>query len=312
MILPFQRAPHRVRAKSRCAWFLFLLPALVLTAAERPVPTPPPEPAVFVCGNRTLTTNEILQGRYPDADFLNVPDACKQRARQMIEKWRKDDLTNIGSIFEQACSAQGGSYERLLLDQGLVKAERETELQSIACDCYSAVLSRLTNAPAAPTGFRIASQSGLAEQKAPDPNQVQVRYSPGVAAKRAEAGITLNAEELSKSLSPKQPSSGQQVVASRWIAEYQKALGGIIGDARRVETLAMELGPSVDAKPAASSPLPGLRQKLAAEAGALTTAFDGLTREHELPRGECPEAFAIRHQVLLQFLKQLTDSQGAK
>ena len=293
-------------------WFGALLVLLsssaALIAADRSPTIETVNAAVFSCGNRLLTTNEVLTGRYPDPEILNVPDACKERARQLLAQWRKDDLANLELIFEQACSAQGGSYERLLLEQALVKAGREEQLQDAACDCYGETLASLTNAPVAPSGLTIASQTGLTGEKGPQTTKVAVRFSPGVAAKRAETGIARNAEELARVLSPKTNANASAESRGYWMGEYKKALDLIVADTHRIETLSMELGPGVNAPPATSKDLLGLRQKLAGQAQTLGTAFDGLTRERELPRGECQEAFAIRHQLLLQFLHQLIDS----
>jgi len=38
----------------------------------------------FRCGNQQLTSDEVLAGRYPDVELLNVAESCKERAKSLI------------------------------------------------------------------------------------------------------------------------------------------------------------------------------------------------------------------------------------
>src|SRR5258705_4375864 len=64
------------------AWCVFLIAQLVtpLHAADSALPSS--DAFSTLCGGATLTASEILLGRYPDPERLDVPAPCKVKARQ--------------------------------------------------------------------------------------------------------------------------------------------------------------------------------------------------------------------------------------
>jgi len=283
---------------------------LQANAADSPATRTANVDPIFSCGNQKLTVAQVLAGRYPSPDILNVPEACKNRARELIEKWRKEDLATWELLGAQACSGQASPVE-WVLEQNIVRTERETEMLDAGCDCYGEILAQATNGPAAPGNLAIAAQTGLLTQRLDEKSaQLPVRYSPEVAARRANAGISRNAEEIVKALAGKRESADSAKlldveVSGAWSNQYKTALKATLLEAHRIETLSMELGHTDPNSPLVSRDLPGSRQRLQEQARLLGVAYDGLVRDRELPRGQCYAALAIRHQVMLDFIKQL-------
>jgi hypothetical protein len=272
----------------------------------------PTEPS-FACGNQLLTTDDVLAGRYPDAELLNVPDICKQRAKELIAKWRQDDLANWQVLAAEACSGRTSAYAAWLLEQGTVRAEREKQMLDLGCDCYGTLLSQATNAPSAPRNLVIASEAGLNTQHLSEKSgQLPVRFSPEVAVKRANVGLAHNAEEIVKLLAGKSTvGAGLKAfdleVSGDWNREYKKALQARMLEAHRIQTLSIELGQTGHpSSQLITKDLPATRQKMQDQVRLLSTAYDGIVQSRELPHGQCYEVFTIRHQVMLDFVKQLT------
>lgn len=255
----------------------------------------------------------MLAGRYPDVELLNVPESCKERAKSLIAKWRKEDLANWELLATEACSGRASAYAAWLLEQGVVKADRERQMVDLGCDCYGEILAQATNAPAGPRNLAIATETGLNTQQLSEKSgQLPVRFSPEVAAKRANAGLSHNAEEIVKLLAGKTTiATGLKAfdveVSGDWNKEYKKALQALMVEAHRIQTLSIELGGGASqTSQLATKDLPATRQKVQDQLRLLSTAYDGIMHDRELPRGQCYEAFTIRHQVMLDFVKQLT------
>jgi hypothetical protein len=272
---------------------------------------------IFSCGGGILTASEVLNGRYPDPDALTGPETFKQQSRAMVEKWRQEDLTNWQSLAAQACADMSQSPERWTLENESRRLERESHLFELRCACSTAILAQATNRPPAPTGLKIVTETGIAAQSATETRAATpVRLSHAVQAKRTAWALNFNAAEIMAALSGK-PASGtgprmfETEVSGEWNNEYKKALEAIALETARVEALSAELDRAgVPSNPRAAhltaTELPQSRAKLQEQAALLSVAYDGIVKEQELPRGECYEVFAIRHQLLLQGVDQLT------
>ena len=278
-----------------------------LRAADSPQAAPTRKPA-FACGNENLTVEKVMAGRYPNPELLNAPDACKQRAQQRIEKWRQEDLANWETLAGEACSAELSSAQ-WLLEQTIVKTQRETEMLDLGCDCYGEILSQATNAPSAPGNLAIAGQTSVLSQRLDEKSaQLPIRYSPEVAARRANAGIARNAEEIMKTLAgknvlPAEPKILDVEVSGESNNQYKTALKALMAEAQRIQTLSIETGQANSQL--VTRDLPQTRRRLQEQARLLAVAYDGVVHDRELPHGQCYEAFAIRHQVMLNFVQQL-------
>src|SRR4029079_12839824 len=116
-------------------------------------------------------------------------------------------------------------------------------------DCYGEILAQNTNAPAGPRNLAIATESGglNTQQLSEKSGQLPVRFSPEVAAKRANSGLSHNAEEIMKLLAGKTSiATGLKAfdieVSGDWNKEYKKALQALRVEAHRIQTLSIELG----------------------------------------------------------------------
>jgi hypothetical protein len=249
-----------------------------------------------------------MAGRYPNPEVLNAPDACKQRARQRIDKWRQEDLANWEALAGEACSAELSSAQ-WLLEQTIVKTQREAEMLDLGCDCYGEILSQATNGPSAPGNLAIAGQTGVLSQRLDEKSaQLPIRYSPEVAARRANAGITRNAEEVMKTLAGKTALPAEQKIFDIEVSgesnnQYKAALKALMAEAQRIQTLSIEMGQANSRL--ITKDLPPTRRRLQEQVRLLVAAYDGVVHDRELPRGQCYEAFAIRHQVMLNFVQEL-------
>jgi len=215
------------------------------------------------------------------------------------------------------------SPERWVLENESRRLERETRLFELRCACSTALLAQATNRPAAPTGLKIVTETGLAAQSATETRPATpVRLSHAVQAKRTAWALNFNATEIMATLSGK-PASGkgpkvfETEVNGQWNNDYKKALENIALETARVETLSAELDRvGVPSNPGAAqltaTELPQSRAKLQEQAALLSMAYDGVVKEQELPRGECYEVFAIRHQLLLEAVGQLAPAEATK
>jgi len=275
-----------------------------------------PSAYTFSCGAGMLISSEVLNGRYPDPDALAGPETFKQRSRAMVETWRQEDLMNWQSLAAQACADMSQSPERWVLENESKRLERESRLFELRCACSTAILAQATNRPAAPTALKIVTETGIAAQNATEARAATpVRLSHAVQAKRTAWALNFNAAEIMATLSGKPPSGTvpkvfETEVSGEWNNQYKNALEAITLETARVEALSAELDrvgmPSGSrvAQPTARE-LPQSRAKLQEQAALLSVAYDGIVKEQELPRGECYDVFAIRHQLLLQAVDQL-------
>lgn len=116
-----------------------------------------------------LTAAEVLTGRYPNAEDLNVSPACKEQARRAIQNWINEDMADWEKLSNQACSYALGWVEKVPGTCGAggppplcpvdhweqrpaeaeakwnqlkaeVKAKRYAQILSAACGCYRAEL----------------------------------------------------------------------------------------------------------------------------------------------------------------------------
>jgi hypothetical protein len=56
---------------------------------------------------------EVLSGRNPSPEILNVSESCKEAARRQVEQWRAEDVANWEQLSNQACSAELGWVEKV-------------------------------------------------------------------------------------------------------------------------------------------------------------------------------------------------------
>ncbi|MEW6129587.1 MAG: hypothetical protein AB1757_21280 [Acidobacteriota bacterium] len=114
--------------------------------------------------NVQVEAQEILRGRYPNAEALNVSATCKEQARKQIKDWIDEDIRNWQSIANRACSYELGWVEkkpntcqaggpppicpvdhwerkpqeakqRMIDDKAKIRGEREKYMLSQACGC---------------------------------------------------------------------------------------------------------------------------------------------------------------------------------
>ncbi len=302
----------------RLLFLLIIFTTLRAAAAEIPTRRPlnpaqkaaDPRTDTLTCGTVTLTSAEVLAGRYPDPEALNAPEPCKARAREMVEKWRQEDLRDWQTLADQACSLIGESAERWMLDKELKKIERESQMFDLRCACYSEILSQSTNAPAPIAALRIVTETGVIAQKTAT---VPVRLSHEVATKRTVRAMSYNAGEIMTTLSGK-PAAGpdaklfESEVTGQWNNEYKSALQSLFGDAARIEALSIELDQIENGRStrvSQTTPVDLPQAKLEEDIRLLSVAYDGVVRDQELPRGQCYELLAIRHQLLLNSIAGL-------
>jgi hypothetical protein len=143
-----------------------------------------------------------------------------------------------------------------------------------------------------------------------------------VATKRTVRAMSYNAGEIMTTLSGK-PAAGpgpklfESEVTGQWNNEYKSALQSLFGDAAKIETLSIELdqienGRSTRVSQTTAVDLPQSQAKLEEDVRLLSGAYDGIVREQELPRGQCYELLAIRHQLLLNSIAGLINKTPPK
>jgi hypothetical protein len=57
--------------------------------------------------------HEVLSGRYPSPEILNVSDSCKAAAKKQVDEWHAEDIANWEQLSNQACSAELGWVEKV-------------------------------------------------------------------------------------------------------------------------------------------------------------------------------------------------------
>ncbi len=294
--------------KSLLLWALLV--GRLLQAADSPLQTS--DVATFSCGGVRLTSVEILAGRYPDPELLDIPEPCKAKARQLVQKWRQEDANNLETLAAEACAETSISVEHWVLEKGLKKLERETEVFDLGCACSSELLARSTNPPAPPSVVTLVTELGpVAPAGKGATNNIPVRYSPQVKARRAIAGMTRNAAELVKILSGTTGTHSNLfdvTLIGQWNNDYKSALQAALAEAGRIEQLSIALDPpgsGPGGTPSQANTIPAGRSRLLEQTRLLVKAYEGIAQDRELPRGQCYEVFAIRHEMLLRLMLQL-------
>jgi hypothetical protein len=127
----------------------------------------------------------VLGDRYPDVDSLQVSSKCKEKAREKVAQWIKQDMADWDQLSNRACSYRTGWVEKVpgtchaggppplcpvdhwrqdpvaaasawSKEKREKRAERAEELVSIACDCELAEMvasdaARASNSSSAAT-----------------------------------------------------------------------------------------------------------------------------------------------------------------
>jgi hypothetical protein len=120
--------------------------------------------------------------------LLQVPDDCKQEAEQMLERWKREDISNWEQLSNQACAAGLGWVERVpgtcqaggpppicvedhwvrspfkaqdkwKENKADVRREREQEMVAQACSCYRAKLNNNEAVSITSNTFRYGNQT---------------------------------------------------------------------------------------------------------------------------------------------------------
>ncbi len=266
-----------------------------------------------------MTAAEVLAGRYPDPETLIAPERCKEQARQLLQKWRQQDLNDLQKLTDEACADTATATAQWLLKKELVKLERQSILAELSCACSAEILSRATNPPAPPPNMRIVTDvTPRAENTTQNAALTPIRYSSQVLAKKAALVISHNAVELLSVISGKivKDLSAAQFdsdLAGQWNNQYRTALRGLVQATGKLQTLSIELdtAPKTTGRLQTTVALPEIVQTLVEQAHLLSLAYDGIVRDRELPWGQCYETFAIRHQLIINSVAPLTNKSSS-
>ena len=264
----------------------------------------------------SISTAEVLLSRYPDPEALIAPASCKEKARQLVQKWREQDLQDLPKLTAQACAEAATNRAEWLLNKEFVRLERQSVLMEMSCDCSTEILSQATNPPAPPPTLRIVTElTPRAENTTQNEALTPIRYSSQALAKKAALVISHNAAELLSIISGKivkSPSAAQfdAEPGGKWNNQYKTALRGLVEATEKLQTLSIETNGRVIASGGGGSQttvaLPQIIQSLIEQTRLLSAAYDGIVRERQLPWGQCYESFAIRHQLIVNSVSPLT------
>ena len=248
-----------------------------------------------------------------------APEACKQRARELVQKWREQDLRDIQNLATEGCAEAVISRTQWTLKQELVKLDRQSQLAELSCGCSTEILSQATNPPARPGIVKVVTEHPTpSENRTERAASIPMRYSSQVLAKKASLVISHNAAELLSAISGKLVNglSAPQFdsdLSGQWNNQYRKALQSLVQTTVKLQTLSVELDTAQSPKMAGvqtTTALPQVVQTLIEQTRLLSEAYDGIVRERELPWGQCYEAFGIRHQLILNSVAPLMNKRS--
>ncbi len=198
--------------------------------------------------------------------------------------------------------------------------ERGSILAELSCACSAEVLSQATNPPAPPSIVKVVTETGpRSENPTQNAPLTPIRYSSQVLAKKAALIISHNAVELLSILSGKvvnslSPGQFDLDLGGQWNNLYKTALHDLVRATEKLQTLSVESDtvqtPPKAARVQTAATLPEIVQTLIEQTHLLSLAYEGIVHERELPWGQCYEAFAIRHQLIINSVAPLT-SKGA-
>jgi len=264
----------------------------------------------------SMTAAEVLSSRYPDPEALIAPAPCKEKARQLAQKWRQQDFDNLPKLTDEACVETVAERAQWLLNKELVRLERQSILAEMSCACSAEILSQATNPPTPPPTVKIVTDlAPRAENTTQNAALTPIRYSSQVLAKKAALVISHNAAELLSIISGKivKSLSAAQFDAEpggKWNNQYKTALRGLVEATEKLQTLSIETNGRAIASGGGGSQttvaLPQIIQSLIEQTRLLSAAYDGIVRERQLPWGQCYESFAIRHQLIVNSVSPLT------
>jgi len=260
-----------------------------------------------------MTAAEVLASRYPDPETLITPARCKEQARQLVQKWRQQDLDDLQKLTAEACAETANARAQWLLKKELVRVERQSILAESSCACSAETLSQATNAPAPPPMMRIVTDvTPRAENTTQNAALTPIRYSSQVLVKKAALVISRNAAELLSVISGKivkglSVAQFDSDLAGQWNNQYRTALRGLVQATEKLQTLSVELDPApkTTGRTQTTAALPEIVQTLIEQTRLLSLAYDGIVRERQLPWGQCYESFAIRHQLVINSVAPL-------